>query len=397
MFGTKAVNVLLVTLLICACSGNDGRAPTTPETPEQPEPPVLSCAMTEGAVFIDETCADWQDPSVFEQSKTELNSFAEFDYGTPSNLVTQQIIDSENPAHGEVWDVQYGPNPNYNGLPRFRSIGLPVGNDMSEYNSGKLIFDLKVIKHADDTDKIFISIPCGWPCNSTDRVIPVRTLNKWETYEVPVEELIRDGLNVANVEMGLQIFPTWGSQSNAHFQVDNIRWQKGSAPATTKKCFAQHFDQFALNYKLAQVSQPNELLPWPVSVPASVRIQPQWATVDSTWGFSVMDHTDQLTLDLCSMKGVLTASVSVAEAYVEDGHMNVGLYFVDNIGTFYPFPSVSVASLSPKDWNTLSVNLPANPPYSWVTQVGVYFEQNGKPANVEGEIIIDNLVITHPL
>jgi Galactose-binding domain-like len=391
MIGYKAVAFLGLAATLTACGGSKGGT----------ELPVvaLSCATTAGAVFVDGTCPDWQDPSAFEQNKNNLNLSSEYLYGMDGELIIQKIIDSGDPKRNEILDIQYGSNQDLNGIPRFLASANLGGNDMSDYATGKLKFDLNVKSLGDPSNKLLISIPCGWPCTTTDRVIETQATNQWKSYEIPVAELIRDGLSIEKVQVGFQLFPTWGNQSNAHFQVDNIRWEKGTAPVTTRKCFAEHFDALGVPkfFQITQASQPEVLINWPTSMLSAVIVTPQWEQINSRWGLAITDRSGQSLIDLCSTKGVLTASVSLTSAYIDDGRMNIGLYFIDNVGTTHTFAPVSVATFQRGASNTLSVNLPEDAPYSSVTQVGVYFDGNGKPSSVTGPITIDNFVITQPL
>ena len=97
---------------------------------------------------------------------------------------------------------------------------------MSDYINGKLIFDVKVLSKGTANVPLYVKVECIWPCQSNVHKVDVPSLNTWTTIEIPVSDLVLEGLNLERVTTGFQIFPEWGLQSGSHFQVDNIRWVK---------------------------------------------------------------------------------------------------------------------------------------------------------------------------
>lgn len=357
---------------------------------------VMTCASVEGAVFIDETCPKWQEPSVFEQQKINSNIYYEVPFGSDGALVSQKIIDSGDALHKKVWDIQYNNNNDFNGLPHFRAAAaFPDGVDMSAYATGKLIFDMKVIASPEANPDFTVHIECGWPCYSTDVRIPVNELNTWKTYELSVADLIRDGLKITNVAMGFQIIPRWWQQNNTHFQIDNIRWVKGATPVSTRKCFAQHFDRTDWTYttKVETVDQmPLDSSQWIAGVGPLVTLIPQLGSVGGAWGFSVKDTE---TLGSCVAKGTISASIQLPSSYIDNSQMELGFYFIDKMGTYYIVGALPASQLKANEWNTISATIPPGK-ISNAEYMGVYFDS--KVSNVaDGYILLDNFVITHSL
>lgn len=374
--------------LLAACGGNDRAIDIEP---------TLSCDSTEGAVFIDASCPPWQAPSVFEQDKVELNSYEEVPLGVTGQLVEQQILNAEDPARGQVWDIRYGDNTQLNGLPRIAPEGV-LRMDLSEYATGTLTFDLRIIDLGESQQGLWTKMECGWPCTTNARPLPIGTIGQWQSHEISVAEMIADGLDITKVAMGFQIFPTWNEQTGAHFQLDNIRWSKGVTTAT-EKCFAQHFDQ-GYTFELkpdSLVEDDVTLAQWLDGIP-EIKVNPQWDQVASEWSFAAKGAGDELIPNACASRGTLSASVYLPESYVADGNMAIGLFLQNQNGILsYEFDPISVATLNANAWNILSVDLSLyNDIPSDVGFVGVYFNAGDKPVEVGGEIMLDNFLITHP-
>lgn len=356
---------------------------------------ATSCTAHDGGVFIDETCPKWQEPSVFEQLKANPDIYSEVPFGSDGALVSQKIIDSGDDLHKNVWDIQYNNNPDFNGLPHFRADAeFPDGVDMSAYASGQLIFDMRVIAAPEVNPLFTVHIECGWPCYSTDVVIPVDELDTWRTYELSVADLIRDGLKITNVAMGFQIIPRWWQQNNTHFQVDNIRWVKGATPVSTRKCFAQHFDRADWSYttKLETIDQiPLDKSQWLMGVGPAVTLTPQ-ENGGEAWGFAVRDTE---TLSDCTSKGTISVSVQLPSNYVDNSQMELGFYFISEAGIYYTLGALPASLLKPNEWNTISATLPSGK-ISNAEYMGVYFDPKGSSLS-NSFILLDNFVITHSL
>lgn len=142
--------------------------------------------------------------------------------GATSNHVTWSLVDTGD-DHGTVIEANFGTN-GANGV-LFIQSGQPV--DLTEYAGGNLIFDIKVMDYADTTSGMTFKVDCIFPCSTGDQSLGVVGNGEWETITVSVDELVGKGLNLASVNTGLVIFPTWGDQQGVKFQLDNIRWEKG--------------------------------------------------------------------------------------------------------------------------------------------------------------------------
>ena len=70
-------------------------------------------------------------------------------------------------------------------------------------------------------------VDCFYPCGTGDQQIDLSDYeaDTWQTFEVPVAQLVGSGLDVTSVNAGLVLFPTWGDQQGLSFEVANIRYE----------------------------------------------------------------------------------------------------------------------------------------------------------------------------
>lgn len=375
---------------------------------------LTSCTSAKGDVFINSVCPGWKEVSIYEQPLADPSSYREIQDGSAGDLVTQKIIDSGTPGHDQVLDIQYNGNSfQYGGVVRmFNLESDPEGVDMSEYATGKLVFDVRVISRGDQNSNLEVIIECGWPCNSHEHVIAVSQLNQWQSFEISVKDLIAEGLDIKHVRTGFFIQASWGRQANAHFQVDNVRWIKGVAePLVNASCFANHLGFNKWDGGKNSYFFRNELLEgkgdmsnWVERITPAVLVRPHWDLVSGTWGVAISEPLVVATwepvqspaLNDCITGGTFSARVYLPASYVTDGKMKVGLYIGDMWGINQKFDSpVSAADMKADDWTTLTVKLNDYPRF-WgtATHTGVYFEANGISPAITDAIQIDNFVIT---
>ena len=357
---------------------------------------LLSCAYQEGGVYFDATCSSWQPISAYEQN----NDF------TVSQEVTNGIgaflnfseVDSTDGNHQKVIDVLFKDDPTFNGMVRFHPpVGVVGGLDMSAYATGKVIFDIKVIANSNDNAPLEFVLDCGWPCQNTEKLIRLPASNQWTTIEVPVADLIRDGLTITNVLTGFQILPSWGHQIGAHFQLDNIRWVKGpNTPATTQVCWAQRFDGYNIsNLRIDGFQASGEFPIQMTQIVPSTIFPTDWLHT-SKWGYA---STTGTSFAGCGAVGTVSANVYLPASYVNDGYLTVSFYAMDpSIGMTFSQPT-PVVGLKGDDWNIISVPLwffsAVDDPNS--AYLGVVFDANGKDPSIGGALKVDNIMITRPI
>ncbi|TMP40221.1 hypothetical protein CWB96_17340 [Pseudoalteromonas citrea] len=155
-------------------------------------------------------------------------SGADYFDGQSDNHVTWSTVDSDDADRGKVLEIGFSGN-GADGLLYFQSA-QPI--DVSDYQNGALIFDIKVLDYAQTTSGISYKIDCIFPCTTGDQVLGVIADNQWQTITVPVTDLVNFGLNPKSVNTGLVIYPTWGDQQGVTLQIDNVRWEKSTSTDT---------------------------------------------------------------------------------------------------------------------------------------------------------------------
>ena len=101
--------------------------------------------------------------------------------------------------------------------------------DMSAYEGGELVFDIKVVDEGSNTSGFYAKVDCVFPCTSNDQLVGVVGLGGWETVSLPIDQLVGAGLNLSTVNTGLVVFPAGGEQQGVVFRLDNVIWKPAPA------------------------------------------------------------------------------------------------------------------------------------------------------------------------
>lgn len=182
-----------------------------------PMPPVIS--VDPQAVYIDSVDPIWDLGIGASDSGT---GWADYFDGATMNKVRWQEIDADDAARGKIIEVDFVGGAEFG----VWFIQASMGVDLSAFAPGAVSFDIKVDDYGANEDGMTMKVDCFFPCTSGDRNIGKVGDGEWETVEVPVPQLLGSGLNAANVNTGIVVFPT--DQSSAlTFQIDNIQWLPG--------------------------------------------------------------------------------------------------------------------------------------------------------------------------
>jgi hypothetical protein len=142
-----------------------------------------------------------------------------------------------------------------------------------------------------------------------------------------------------------------------------------------------------------------------IQVIAESKLNPNWSTTNDKFGYAPQVRS---TFASCAfMSGTVSAQIAVTKSYVDDGNMKVGLYYEDSNHRRAYFAPVLASTLKANGWTTINASLTSynaitNVPFvnvdalfnsNSITNVGVYFDANGKSPSVKGEISVDNIVI----
>ncbi len=365
---------------------------------------VATCANTPGAVFIDEACGAWEDPSFYEQNRSNFTG-GENTTGVGNNL-NLSVINEAEASQNKVIDIHYGNNSIYSAGPRLlNNPSLVNGVDLSEYANGSLQFDLKVIDSGVSNPSIQLSIECGWPCASTFDIIEPGPLNTWKTFEIPVAHLINRGLDIEKVVTGFQIMPEWTSQNGVHLQVDNIRWVKKNLQAPEKNiCYSNYLrgPQGENNYidlAFGNLGNPEDLgisNTYPTLI-----FSPKWNLSNA---YSIMVGTtinkvsllppDPDAISNCVDNGILVFDIYLDKRYTSEQPLSIVVGFAGrNVMPITLGTIINNSDLNPGQWTTISIPIAIN--QSGLHQVVFDIVGPGTSENL-GAIMIDNIRVIKP-
>ena len=366
---------------------------------------LATCADTEGAVFIDEACGAWEDPSFYEQNRTNFTG-GENTTGVGNNLNLSVISETEG-SQNKVIDIHYGNNSIYSAGPRLlNNPSLVNGVDLSEYANGSLQFDLKVIDPGVENPGIQLTIECGWPCASTFDIVEPGPLNTWKSFEIPAAHLIDRGLDIEKVMTGFQIMPEWTSQNGAHLQVDNIRWVKKNLQAPEENiCYANYLrgPQGDNNYVDLSIygditSAENINI---TNAYATLIFAPRW-NLSSVYSLGVGTTINKDTLfsnepdaiSNCVDDGTLVFDIFVDKGYTSDQPLSISIGLTGkNTSKISLQTTLTNADLPPGQWTKISIPVGINQP--GLHQV--VFDITGPMTNENlGAIMIDNIRVIKP-
>lgn len=407
-----------VTLIMSACGGGNGGRVDSPNpssssasSSSAPGEPYANCSEAEGGVFINTVCSPWRDVSAYEQRPNPFN-WEEVTDGQ-GNAITYAIIDTDDPAHNQVLDIQYATESDYTGNVRMLSPETS-GYDMSEFANGKIVFDLKVIQPGVENPDVEFNLDCVYPCASTPILIKNYVLNQWQTVEVPVQDLVERGLDLEKITTGFMIAPTWGKSAGAHYQVDNIRWEKGSQTPTEFICFANHFDvQWVQGVQGpgVQMQGIDFYIPESQHIGGTigvhpVELKPDWSLMQGVWAYSMSEaisyQTGELlepsTLSACSASGTLSMLIYVPKSYVDDGYLTFTIHALDEYDQRFELSDTvfSMADMTPDEWNKVSIPLSASTYYENLKYVGLTFDSLSIDTSIDDALKIDSIIIKQP-
>lgn len=376
--------------------------------------PVLACTNNPGDVFFDEVCAPWRPVSAYEQNYADYTNAYELTDGNAGGGARFNIIQSADAGRNQVLDIEYLAAPEFFSAVRIR-VPESESNalDMSEYANGKIIFDLKVISHGDANAPLEFNLDCSWPCASTPKFIRAEVLNEWKTYEFSVAEMIDRGLDIKRTSMGFMLLPTWAKQAGAHYQVDNIRWVKGDAPANPETmCYSNFFDTpwnagvSGVGVSVAGLNEPipqEAIMTLTQGVIPMVTTTPNWSLMNRVWiymfsgemSYQTGELLDPFTLSNCSSAGTLSLEVYTPAALVEDGGMTFTVHLVDRNWSIFDVSAqtFSVADLKPDAWNKISVTLSAVTYHPNLKYVALRIDSTLVSPVLQAGFNVDNILI----
>lgn len=157
-------------------------------------------------IFIDDRVYPW-----------DLHSYS------ASGEVMFELVDTGEEGHNTVIQATYNTNESVVFFQATEAF------DLTDWSGGWVDFDLRLIEPGAADSGYMMKIDCIHPCSTGDVPIEPPVVGEWTTYSLSIDELInRDnsGLDMTQVNTPLVVFPAWGDQNGAVYQIDNVRWRR---------------------------------------------------------------------------------------------------------------------------------------------------------------------------
>ncbi|WP_371375096.1 glycosyl hydrolase [Thalassotalea aquiviva] len=136
-----------------------------------------------------------------------------FSGGTPCESISWQVVDDA--IRGQVLSVKHSASGDMAGL----FVAATDGLDLTDYRSGDLEFDIKVVS---GDSNITVKLDCHFPCTSGEKQIGSIGANGWQSVTLPVADFIASGLDIRKVNTGIVIWAT--NHTDTEFLLDNVRF-----------------------------------------------------------------------------------------------------------------------------------------------------------------------------
>ncbi len=407
---TRVIGIVLTSLLLCACggggggsSGNGGGLSATSKssssaTTSSVTGSVDSTCGTGGTIFEECLNKDWGVMQVWQQNYVTGEAQTYRTETNPGN-VQWKLVDSPSAGHSKVLQVSYQNQPNV--VAHF-NIASDTPKDRKEYANGKLKFDLNVqdfgtIYNRNTGEALFeIIVECGWPCTSHSYWVPVNFLNQWQTVELDIADMVHDGLDLSRVDSPILIRPASpnGQQSGVVFQLDNIKWVKGSGSISLpKEIYVEHFNTQDSANQWSFISYEGGATNANKHVNHGLNITALWQTSFDHWA---LETTLAKAINIRNK----TASIQIkmSPELVGAGHISFSLAATDGSGIVLDTGAADTIDMDANEWYELEIDLGDNFPGGFnpanVRKLSVHFYANGKPVNYVGIITIDTIRIT---
>ena len=157
----------------------------------------------------------------------DQNSGGNYCMGNTSNQITWS--ETTDPDRGKVLNVNFSTGSGV----FFFDATHPPGVDLSNYTSGKLLFDLKIPATTVALGMRY-KVDCKFPCTSGDQTLDLSsyTANTWQTFEADVSALVTAGLDKTQVNTGIVLFIPTSSSTGGSFQISHVRYDDGTRKPT---------------------------------------------------------------------------------------------------------------------------------------------------------------------
>lgn len=231
-------------VILSACGGNDGKGGPDGNSSSSSvagDP----CNNSGGTIFAE--CLN----SYYGQfvGADFYPGYVEYTTSNDTRQIQWSVIESNDSTHNKVLDISFLDDTKrallYIGTP-----GDPTLRDMSDYRTGKLTFDIRVLDWGQTFDEeksgstIIFRTECVWPCAAHHANVLVTSLDTWQHVEISLADFVSSGLDITKVNNILQFSTESFNQQGLHFQLDNIKYVKGPSTGTSspKIIFKEDFN-----------------------------------------------------------------------------------------------------------------------------------------------------------
>lgn len=178
-------------------------------------------------------------------------TFIEYTESTSGQQVQWSVLDTGSP-HNKVVDINFTDSTRKGQWVIGHPDSNPATQDRSQYQTGALEFDLRVLNFGDafsETDGgvgFAIRMDCTWPCAAHETLKVIPALDTWTHVSIPLSDFMATGLDISKISASLVLVPR-GNQGGLHIQVDNVQFSEGGPiEAGPKVLFKEDFNSKAI-------------------------------------------------------------------------------------------------------------------------------------------------------
>lgn len=394
------MGLFLVSILLSACGGGGGGSASggSSSSPALGGNPIGGNCGSDGVLFEDCVNSKWGVLKAFNYEVATGKS-SEYTSETNAGNVQWKLVDSPAAGRNKVVEVSFGSKAGFNSQIYVNS----VATDRSAYATGKIKFDVNVQRFGDAYDPnkgqmLFeVVVECMWPCLSHSAKFPVSLLNQWQTVEFNIADLVRDGLDLKNVNTGFMIRPSIddGAQTGVVFQLDNIQWVKGAGSISSpKEIFVEHFNTEASANNWVFKNYGGGISEIHKHLSQGLGAFPQWTSSMDHWALETqLSKPINIKNKTVSMQIKLLSSIVSGFAYP----MEFALVATDGAGREASTERFSSQNMTDKVWTTLSTQVGSSFAGGFnaadVRKLAIHFYATGNPLPY-GYIYLDTIRIT---